>query len=193
MAATRSRSGIPPLFFSEFYQPLDESLVYFIAPRIEYRSWNINNFSEGVLFSQYRATQIEGGLDVGRQFGNWGQIRLGLRRGYGNVGVRVGPPAAGGHVQHRRDLHLRFLQPARQLQLSPPGNGRRRHLDDPPDGARLRFLGKRPAGGLAVGQDLRPAHIPRRPDRPERPEQRSPAPEQLPARRFPEPLRIRPG
>ncbi len=85
--------GDTPLFFSEFYQPLDESLVYFIAPRIEYRSWSINNFSNGALFSQYRATQVEGGLDVGRQFGNWGQIRLGLRRGYGNVGVRVGPPA----------------------------------------------------------------------------------------------------
>ncbi len=85
--------GDTPLFISEFYQPLDESLVYFIAPRIEYRSWNINNFSQGVLFSQYRATQIEGGLDIGRQFGNWGQIRAGLRRGYGDIGVRVGPPA----------------------------------------------------------------------------------------------------
>ncbi len=84
--------GDTPIFLSEFYQPLDESLVYFIAPRIGYRSWNINNFKEGVLFSQYRVTQIEAGLDVGRQFGNWGQMRVGVRRGYGNVGVRVGPP-----------------------------------------------------------------------------------------------------
>ncbi len=86
--------GDTPLFLSEFYQPLDESLVYFIAPRVEYRSWNINNFSQGVLYSQYRATQVEAGLDLGRQFGNWGQVRLGIRRGYGNVGVRVGPPEA---------------------------------------------------------------------------------------------------
>jgi len=84
--------GDTPLLISEFYQPLDESLVYFIAPRIEYRSWNINYFSEGALISQYRSTQIEGGLDVGRQFGNWGQIRFGLRRGFGNIGVRVGSP-----------------------------------------------------------------------------------------------------
>ncbi len=79
-------------FFSEFYQPLDESLRYFIAPRVEYKSWNINNYSEGVLLSQYRVTAVEAGLDIGRQFENWGQIRLGLRRGYGNAGVRVGQP-----------------------------------------------------------------------------------------------------
>lgn len=84
--------GDTPRFFSEFYQPLDESLRYFIAPRVEYKSWNINNFSEGVLLSQYRASAVEAGLDIGRQFENWGQIRLGLRRGYGNVGVRVGSP-----------------------------------------------------------------------------------------------------
>lgn len=85
--------GDTPLFFSEFYQPLDESLVYFVAPQVQYKSWNINSFNEGVLLSQYRANAVEAGLDVGRQFGNWGQARLGLRRGYGNVGVRVGPPA----------------------------------------------------------------------------------------------------
>jgi NTE family protein len=84
--------GDTPRFFSEFYQPLDESLRYFIAPRVEYKSWNINNYSGGVLLSQYRASAVEAGLDIGRQFGNWGQVRLGLRRGYGNVGVRVGPP-----------------------------------------------------------------------------------------------------
>jgi len=45
-----------------------------------------------VLLSQYRVTAVEAGLDIGRQFENWGQIRLGLRRGYGNAGVRVGQP-----------------------------------------------------------------------------------------------------
>ena len=54
--------GDTPRFFSEFYQPLDESLRYFIAPRVEYKSWNINNYSEGVLLSQYRASAIEAGL-----------------------------------------------------------------------------------------------------------------------------------
>jgi NTE family protein len=44
--------GDTPRFFSEFYQPLDESLRYFIAPRVEYKSWNINTFSKGGILSQ---------------------------------------------------------------------------------------------------------------------------------------------
>ena len=84
--------GDTPRYFSEFYQPLDDGLRYFIAPRIEYKSWNINIYQEGATLLQYRATAMEAGLDVGRQFGNWGQLRLGLRRGYGDVGVRIGIP-----------------------------------------------------------------------------------------------------
>ncbi len=84
--------GDTPRFYSEFYQPIDEALRYFIAPRIEYKAWNINNFSEGTLLAQYRASAYEAGLDVGRQFENWGQFRLGIRRGRGTVGVRVGVP-----------------------------------------------------------------------------------------------------
>lgn len=83
--------GDTPRFFSEFYQPLDESLRYFIAPRVEYKSRNINIYSGGGILSQYRATGIEAGFDIGRQFENWGQFRLGLRRGYGKVGIRIGP------------------------------------------------------------------------------------------------------
>jgi NTE family protein len=84
--------GDTPRFFSEFYQPLDSGLRYFIAPKVEYKSWNINRFERGVLRTQYRATLLEGGFDLGRQFENWGQLRIGIRRGFGDVGVRVGAP-----------------------------------------------------------------------------------------------------
>jgi NTE family protein len=84
--------GDTPRFFTEFYQPLDSGLNYFIVPRGEYRSWNINSYSEKLTISQYRATLFEAGVDIGRQFGNWGQLCLGLRRGYGDVGVRIGSP-----------------------------------------------------------------------------------------------------
>lgn len=84
--------GDTPSFFSEFYQPLDYELRYFIAPRVEYKSWNINAYQGRDKLAQYRATAMEAGFDVGRQFGNWGQARLGIRRGFGNVGVRIGIP-----------------------------------------------------------------------------------------------------
>ena len=117
--------GDTPRFFSEFYQPLDEGLRYFIAPRIEYRSWNINNYSGwGPRSPSTAPPRTKAGLDVGRQFENWGQVRLGLRRGYGNVGVRVGPPEPEVKFNSGGRLHLILLQPARQLQLSPPRDGR---------------------------------------------------------------------
>jgi NTE family protein len=84
--------GDTPTFSSEFYQPIDASLRTFIAPRIEYKSWNINRYEGGVRLAQYRATALEGGFDIGRQLENWGQIRLGIRRGFGDVEVRSGAP-----------------------------------------------------------------------------------------------------
>ncbi len=86
--------GDRPRFFSEFYQPLESSLNYFIAPRVEYRERNINAFnSAGNIVTQYRVSTAEAGLDVGRDFGNWGELRLGVRRSHGKVDVRIGDPS----------------------------------------------------------------------------------------------------
>ena len=81
--------------FSEFYQPLDYSTRYFIAPRLEYREWNAYSFEpehESNITAKYRLKEFSAGLDLGRQFGNWGELRLGVRRGYGAYRVNVGAP-----------------------------------------------------------------------------------------------------
>lgn len=87
--------GETPKIFSEFYQPLDFSTRYFLAPRIEYREWNANIYNtdkSGNVLAKYRLKQFSGGLDLGRQFGNWGELRLGVRRGYGATRINVGGP-----------------------------------------------------------------------------------------------------
>ncbi|MDI9569525.1 MAG: patatin-like phospholipase family protein [Pseudomonadota bacterium] len=79
--------------FSEFYQPSDYSTRYFFAPRLEYREWNAYIYSSehtGDIMAKYRIKELMGGLDLGRQFGNWGELRLGVRRGYGAYRVNVG-------------------------------------------------------------------------------------------------------
>lgn len=88
--------GDLPRIFSEFYQPLDYGTRYFIAPRVEYREWNANIFApnSGNSIAEYRIKELLGGLDVGRQFGNWGEFRLGLIRGYGATRLNVGDPAS---------------------------------------------------------------------------------------------------
>jgi NTE family protein len=87
--------GDLPRLFSEFYQPLDFGTRYFIAPRIEYREWNANVYipSTGNVIAEYRIKELAGGLDVGRQFGNWGEFRIGLVRGYGATRLNVGDPS----------------------------------------------------------------------------------------------------
>ncbi len=87
--------GDLPRVFSEFYQPLDFGTRYFVAPRVDYREWNANVFApnSGDVISEYRIKELLGGLDVGRQFGNWGEFRLGLFRGYGATRLNVGDPS----------------------------------------------------------------------------------------------------
>jgi NTE family protein len=86
--------GDMPRIYSEFYQPLDASTRFFIAPLIEYRERNINLFDDsGNNVVQYRVKNLQAGLDVGRQFGDWGEFRIGFRRGYGAYRVNIGDPS----------------------------------------------------------------------------------------------------
>ena len=85
------RIGESPLVFTEFYQPVDYALSYFVAANVQYAMRNLKAYNEdGNVTTEYRANAIQGGLDIGRQLGNWGEIRLGLRREHGTVKVLIG-------------------------------------------------------------------------------------------------------
>lgn len=89
--STEVRIGENPRILTEFYQPIDDSLSYFIAVNAGYRVRDFNDFNEdGDITTQYRARSVHIGLDVGRQFGNWGELRLGINRESGNIKVLVG-------------------------------------------------------------------------------------------------------
>ncbi|MEE9912312.1 MAG: patatin-like phospholipase family protein [Deltaproteobacteria bacterium] len=88
---TEVRIGESPRVLTEFYQPIDYSLCYFVAASAQYRVRNLRDFDEdGDITTEFRDNAIEGSLDIGRQFGNWGELRLGLRRQYGVVKMLVG-------------------------------------------------------------------------------------------------------
>lgn len=89
---TEAQIGAKPRVFSEFYQPLDNSLRYFIAPHVEYKEQNINVYTDRSIAAQYRVKTMLGALDIGRQFDNWGEMRLGILRGQGHVSGRIGAP-----------------------------------------------------------------------------------------------------
>ena len=95
--------------FSEFYQPIDYSMNYFVATGIEYKERNANAFSpSGDIVAQYRISTTQVGLDVGRQFGNWGELRFGVRRTKGDLSVLIGNPGGWSGSFDRGSLYSSF-------------------------------------------------------------------------------------
>ncbi|HLZ97988.1 MAG TPA: patatin-like phospholipase family protein, partial [Steroidobacteraceae bacterium] len=72
--------GSDPRVFSEFYQPLDPERTWFVAPsaRIEVRDLPI--YVRNIEVADFRDREAEADLDIGRNLGNWGEIRTGLHR-----------------------------------------------------------------------------------------------------------------
>ena len=90
---TEVRIGENPRIYTELYQPLDYSLSYFVAANAAYLMRNINTYNDrGDILTQYHVNVAQFGLDAGRQFGNWGEVRVGLRREHGNVKIAIGDP-----------------------------------------------------------------------------------------------------
>jgi NTE family protein len=84
--------GSDPRIFSEFYQPLDAARTWFVAPsaRIELRDLPIYVKNEEQ--ADYSDREVEADFDVGRNLGNWGEIRAGIHRTNGYTRLRLGDP-----------------------------------------------------------------------------------------------------
>lgn len=87
--------GDNPKLFTEFYQPLSMASRYFIAPSIDFEERSVFQLGGNKgqdLLAEYRVRSLQGGLDVGREISNWGEVRLGMRRGAGRSRVLIGDP-----------------------------------------------------------------------------------------------------
>lgn len=77
--------GQDPLLATELYQPLDFNSAYFINPQVFVRSQNLNVYSStGDLQAEYRMKSYGVNFDIGRNFGTWGELRLGYQFVRGN-------------------------------------------------------------------------------------------------------------
>ena len=90
---TDLRVGGSPRFQTEFYQPIGYASDWFIAPRliVERRTFDI--IEDDRRLATYRVRNREAGLDLGREFGSWGEWRAGVVRGKGRRQLQVGDPA----------------------------------------------------------------------------------------------------
>ena len=92
------RSGVQlgdePVLFTELYQPLDPLSRYFVDGTVGYETRIVNVFDDnGNELSRYRLTDYGLGLAAGREFGTWGEGRIGYRWATGTAKLNIGPPA----------------------------------------------------------------------------------------------------
>lgn len=79
--------GTRPLLRSEFYLPLDHGQGYFAAAIGEARR---RRFGRSAELSRYLVEDQTLGLAAGRFCGRWGELRLGMRRSWGETDFRMG-------------------------------------------------------------------------------------------------------
>jgi NTE family protein len=85
--------GSDPKIISEFYQPLDASRTWFVAPSARIEARDLPIYAKNLEIADFRDREAEADIDVGRNLGNWGEIRAGFHRTNGLTRVRLGDPA----------------------------------------------------------------------------------------------------
>jgi NTE family protein len=84
--------GSDPKVVSEFYQPLDATRTWFVAPSARVESRDLPIYTKNLEVADFRDRELEADLDIGRTLGNWGEIRAGFHRTNGATRVRYGDP-----------------------------------------------------------------------------------------------------
>jgi NTE family protein len=84
--------GSDPKIVSEFYQPLNALRTWFVAPSARIEARDLPIYNRNVVVADFRDREVEADLDVGRNLGNWGEIRAGFHRTNGLTRVRLGDP-----------------------------------------------------------------------------------------------------
>ena len=84
--------GENPRFETEFYQPIGYLSNWFVVPSLLVERQNFDVFDGDDRLATYRVRNSEVEVDVGREFGSWGEIRAGIVRGEGTRHLLVGDP-----------------------------------------------------------------------------------------------------
>ena len=100
--------GAAPRIAAEFYQPLSPLQHYFIAPHLQAEAHNVPQLLDGETIGAFRVRSFEYGLDLGREFGNWGELRGGILDTRGTTAVRLGDFSVPEVSYHTEAGFLRF-------------------------------------------------------------------------------------
>ena len=84
--------GAAPRLGTEYFLPLSNQRRYFLVPHLQLEAHNIPQLAPGSedQIGEFRVRSVDYGLDLGRELGNWGELRGGLLRNEGTTRVRLG-------------------------------------------------------------------------------------------------------
>jgi NTE family protein len=100
--------GSDPKVASEFYQPLNDTRTWFIAPSLRIEARDLQLYERDVEVADYRDREAEAAFDIGRTLGNWGEIRIGYHRTNGATTVRLGDPNLVESQYNNGELFVKF-------------------------------------------------------------------------------------
>jgi NTE family protein len=78
---------------TELFLPLRAFSGWFVMPHAATGSHDLDVLQGQDLLAEYRVHTLDLGVDFGRQFGNWGEIRTGWQREQGHFRLKIGDPA----------------------------------------------------------------------------------------------------
>jgi NTE family protein len=85
--------GSNPKVAAEFYQPLDADRTWFLAPSARIEARDLAIYVKNLQIADFRDREAEADFDIGRNLGNWGEIRAGFHRTNGATRERFGDPS----------------------------------------------------------------------------------------------------
>jgi NTE family protein len=85
--------GTSPMVSTELYLPLSNVTRYFIAPHADVESHDIAQIVDDRQVGDFRISSVDYGIDFGREFGNWGELRVGALESHGSSHVDLGESA----------------------------------------------------------------------------------------------------
>jgi NTE family protein len=100
--------GERPVIATEYYWPLDQRQRWFLTPRARFSVRNVPLRVDDDVVAQFRLRDFSYGIDVGREFGEWGELRVGVQWAEGRSRLRVGDPQLAAERFDVRQWFMRF-------------------------------------------------------------------------------------
>jgi NTE family protein len=93
---------------TELFLPLAQFSGWFVMPHLADQARDLYVFQGQSVLAKYRLHTFDYGVDGGRQFGNWGEIRVGAQQEQGHYVLAIGDPSDPNlPVQNFAPYHLR--------------------------------------------------------------------------------------